>query len=163
MSSAPVDPAALPLADLRRMREELQREDDEVSYARRVAQARLDLVDRERSRRAHPGEAGLHDDLRAVLAQHLTGDLARPPRPTDDLSGSAVALALDATCAANGYSRLDELDDAGLTALREALEEFEQRISSDRRARFARIDSLTAELVRRYRDGEADVDSLLAD
>jgi hypothetical protein len=157
------DPTELTLEDLRRRREQLQREDDEVSYARRVAQARLDLVDRERARRENPGETGLHDDLSSVLARHLTGDLARPPRPTDDLSDSAVALELDATCATNGFSRLDELDLAGLDALRGALEEFERRISSDRRARFERIDALTAELVRRYRDGEADVDALLAD
>jgi hypothetical protein len=33
-------------------------------------------------------------------------------------------------------------------------------VSTDRRARFDRLDALSAELVRRYRDGEADVDSL---
>jgi hypothetical protein len=33
----------------------------------------------------------------------------------------------------------------------------------DRRARFDRLDALSAELVRRYRDGEADVDALLTE
>ena len=41
--------------------------------------------------------------------------------------------------------------------------EFEQRVSHDRRERFDRLDALSAELVRRYRDGEASVDSLLED
>ena len=38
----------------------------------------------------------------------------------------------------------------------EALAAFEQRVSSDRRERFDRLDALSAELVRRYRVGEAD-------
>lgn len=170
---AATDPAALPLDELRRVRAELQHEDDAVSYARRVAQARLDLVTTLRARRERPhdaprddsgrGELAWSDDLGAVLAQHLTGEASRPPRPADDLSGSDVATELDAICAAHGFSRLEALDGPALDALARALEEFERRISSDRRARFDRIDALTAELVRRYRDGEATVDTLLAD
>ncbi len=38
------DPTELTLAELRGLRQQLQHEDDAVSYARRVAQARLDLV-----------------------------------------------------------------------------------------------------------------------
>jgi hypothetical protein len=167
MRMSTIDPTGLELAELRRLREELQREDDAVSYARRVAQARLDLVRTERARRASPAEAHVahvvQQDLADVLSQHLTGGDARPPRPTDDLSDSPVAIELESTCATHGFGRLDELDDAGLDRLENALNGFEQRVSSDRRERFARIDALTAELVRRYRDGEADVDSLLAD
>ena len=36
-------------------------------------------------------------------------------------------------------------------------------MSDDRRARFDKLDALSAELVRRYRDGEASVDGLLED
>jgi len=43
------------------------------------------------------------------------------------------------------------------------LEAFERAISDDRRQRFERIDALSAELARRYRDGEVDVDSLFTD
>ena len=39
------DPTSLPLAELRELRTALQQRDDVVSYARRVAQARLDLVE----------------------------------------------------------------------------------------------------------------------
>jgi hypothetical protein len=44
-----------------------------------------------------------------------------------------------------------------------ALHEFEQARSSERKELFSRIDALSAELVRRYRDGEANVDGLLGD
>jgi RsiG-like len=157
------DPAGLPLDELRRLRAELQLEDDAVSYARRVAQARLDLVGTAQARRDRPHDSEWRGDLEAVLSQHLTGGASRPPRPADDLSGSDVAIELEAICSAHGFSRLDDLDGPALDELGRALEDYEQRISSDRRSRFERIDALTAELVRRYRDGEATVDTLLAD
>ncbi len=45
------DPADLSLDELRALRQQLQHEDDVVSYARRVAQARLDLVKSAHARR----------------------------------------------------------------------------------------------------------------
>ena len=47
-----LDPRALSLDDLRALRNRLQMEDDEVSYVRRVAQARVDLVRAESHRRS---------------------------------------------------------------------------------------------------------------
>ena len=97
------------------------------------------------------------------MSQQLTGGPARPPRPTDDLSDHPLAIELDELCSAHGFGHLKQLDDAELAALTAALGEFEARVSSDRRARFDRLDALSAELVRRYRDGEADIDTLLDD
>ena len=54
-----------------------------------------------------------------------------------------------------------DLDDSALGRLSEGLVDFEGRLSTRRRELFDRIDALTAELVRRYRDGGASVDSLL--
>ncbi|MDG0977784.1 hypothetical protein [Ilumatobacter sp.] len=157
------DPADLSLDDLRALRQQLQHEDDVVSYARRVAQARLDLVKSEHARRDAGPDADLNEQIGSVLSQHLTGGPARPPRPTEDLSDNALADELDAVCAERHFGRLDDLDDAELLALADAIGNFETRVSSDRRERFDRLDALSAELVRRYRDGEASVDSLLAD
>lgn len=157
------DPKELSLSELRGLRQQLQHEDDAVSYARRVAQARLDLVKAEATRRAESGGDGSGQDLRSVLAQRLTGGPARPPRPTEDLSDHPLSVELDETCSSKGLGHLKSLDDVELVALTEAIGEFEARVSSDRRARFDRLDALSAELVRRYRDGEADVDSLHAD
>jgi len=153
-----VDPSALSLDELRALRARLQHEDDVVSYARRVAQARLDLVKTESDRRTGSG-----GDVTEVLAQHLTGGPARPPRPAEDLSDDALSNELDAICAEHHFGRLEELDDDGLQALEGAIAEFEHRVSQDRRKRFDRLDALSAELVRRYRDGEASVDTLLDD
>jgi hypothetical protein len=157
------DPADLTLSELRGLRQQLQHEDDAVSYARRVAQARLDLVKSEAHQRAEESDTDPTDDLRSVLSQHLTGGPARPPRPTEDLSDHPLAIELDEICAQGGLGHLKSLDDAELAALTEAISDFETQMSADRRARFDRLDALSAELVRRYRDGEADVDALLTE
>ena len=101
------DPSELSLPELRSLRQQLQREDDAVSYARRVAQARLDLVKAETVRRTADSEAS--DDLRTVLSQDLTGGPARPPRPTEDLSGHPLAVELDELCAEGGLGHIREL------------------------------------------------------
>lgn len=154
------DPSELTLEELRSLRQQLQLEDDAVSYARRVAQARLDLVKAEAQHRSTGSDAVVDEELRTVLSSHLTGGPARPPRPTEDLSDHPLAVELDEICASHGLGRLKSLDDAELSSLLDAVAAFESRVSSDRRARFERLDALSAELVRRYRDGEADVDSI---
>ena len=154
------DPADLSLEELRGLRQQLQLEDDAVSYARRVAQTRLDFLKAEVIHRADKSDIIVDDELRNVLSSHLTGGPARPPRPTEDLSDHPLAVELDELCASAGLGRLKTLDDAQVVALTEAIAEFEGRVSSDRRERFDQLDALSAELVRRYRDGEADVDSL---
>jgi hypothetical protein len=159
-TTQPPDPASLSLDDLRSLRHQLQLEDDAVSYARRVAQARLDLVRAEADHRAVDSDVVINEELRTVLSSHLTGGPARPPRPTEDLSDHPLAVELDELCATHGLGHLKELDDAELIVLRDAIAAFEERVSNDRRERFDRLDALSAELVRRYRDGEADVDSL---
>lgn len=159
----PSDPSDLSLADLRQLRHQLQLEDDAVSYARRVAQTRLDLVRAEAVNRTESGEVEVDDELRKVLARHLTGGVARPPRPTEDLSDHPLAVELDGICSSGGLGHLKSLDDTQLTALTDSIAAFETRVSSDRRVRFEQLDDLSAELVRRYRDGEADVDSLHTD
>jgi len=155
------EPGDLSLDELRAKRAELQQQDDVVSYARRVAQARLDLVKSEFARRGSDGDVS--KEVADVLSRHMSGGTARPPRPAEDLSDDALSAELDAICTEHHYGRVEDLDEKELAVLAEAIGEFERRVSRDRRARFDRLDALSAELVRRYRDGEANVDSLLAD
>lgn len=163
MNTSELDPRALPLGELRRLRAELQHEDDVVSYVRRLAQARLDLVRAEQLRRSEDGEQELADDLPVILGSHLTGGSPRPPRPADDFSDHPLSEALDALCDNASSADLSEFSDDELAEYFDALHEFESDRSHQRRDLFTRIDALSAELVRRYRDGEADVDGLLAD
>ncbi|MEN9507383.1 MAG: hypothetical protein RI958_3309 [Actinomycetota bacterium] len=159
-----VDPSQLPLAELRAVRAQLQNDEDAVSYVRRLAQARLDLIAAEVARRGSGDSATVEGRLASILGSHLTGGgPARPPRPAVDASDHPLALELEQLWGAGGGTDLAALDGDALAALRDDLHAFEQERSSERRALFGRIDALSAELVRRYRDGEADIDGLLAD
>src|SRR6187200_2176131 len=106
-----VDPRQLSLVELRALRARLQNDDDAVSYVRRLAQARLDLVQAEKRRRLDGSTESLSDELPALSGEELIN-----------------------------YA--------------DALHAFEQARSHERRELFTRIDELSAELVRRYRDGE---------
>ncbi len=155
-----VEPSTLPLAVLREVRAQLQADEDALSYVRRIAQARIDLVHAELSRRATGADS---TELSAVFAGSLRGDAQRPPRPIEEFSDHPLAIELDDLCASLGNHRVIELDDAELKHLDRALVAFEGERSSERQALFFRLDAFSAELVRRYRSGEASVDGLLND
>jgi predicted component of type VI protein secretion system len=146
------DPAALDLAQLRARRVELQQLDDVVSYVRRVAQARADLARAELARREGGDAADLTADLRGVLADRLLAGSDRPPRPAEDFSEHPRSIELDRLCAEHGFGRLSELEPDELAALAAALDDFERQVSAERHDVFARLDELTDELVRRYRE-----------
>jgi hypothetical protein len=157
-----MDPRQLALVELRALRAKLQNEDDAVSYVRRLAQARLDLVEAEKRRRQDGDHESLSDELPAILSAHLTGGTPRPPRPAEDFSSHPLAEQFDALADRAGDHDLEDLSDAELDDYAKALHQFEQARSHERRELFAQIDELSAELVRRYREGEADVEGLLA-
>ena len=165
--TADIDPRSLSLDDLRLERNQLQHEDDAVSYVRRIAQARIDIVAAELNRSDDSSSEDLSGDLQRVLSQHLTAPSAatRAPRVDDDhLANDARAIQLDQLCAEHGFSRLssgESLSQSELASLTEVLTTFERNISADRRERFERIDALGAELVRRFRSGEVQVDQFL--
>src|SRR4029078_3681559 len=77
------------------MRAKLQNDDDAVSYVRRLAQARLDLVQAEKRRRARGGEERLSDELTGILSPPLPGGAPRPPRPAEDFSSHPLADEFD--------------------------------------------------------------------
>jgi hypothetical protein len=158
-----LDPAALTLPDLRALRAQLQGEEDAISYVRRMVQARLDLARAELRHRAAGDTQDITDELPVILGSQLTGGPARPPRPTEDFSDHPLALELEALCREAGSTDLPSMTTDELAAYVQSLYVFEQERSAERQALFARIDALSNELVRRYRDGEADVDGLLAD
>jgi hypothetical protein len=157
-----VDPRQLSLVELRALRAKLQNDDDAVSYVRRLAQARIDLVEAERRRRQEGEPESLSEELPAILSSHLTGGAPRPPRPAADYSSHPLAAAFEQLADGAGDHDLEDLSTEELNTYAQALREFEHARSQERRELFARIDELSAELVRRYRDGEADVEALLA-
>jgi hypothetical protein len=160
------DITALAMEDLRTKRAECQAFEVGLSYQRRMAQGRLDIVAAEQRRRAEGGEEPSDDDLVRNLAATLA-DRSRPPgngRLPQLMAPDAVDVdtaELDAIAGPGGLARLTDQPDGELVRLVEALSAYEAGVSVQRRALHERIDALQAEITRRYRTGEASVESLL--
>jgi hypothetical protein len=158
---------ALPIDQVRARRTECQIIENALSYARRVAQGRLDLVGAELARRRAGGDpSDLHDlvdRLPDILAERAVG--AGLPRPPLDLSTEQEAAEyvaeIDAILSPARFGSVTELADAELEAVRDRLEEYERSTSEGRHQIHTIIDALQGEIARRYRTGEATVDSLL--
>jgi hypothetical protein len=72
-----------------------------------------------------------------------------------------LELKLESILPASRLSHLTDMSDGELSQCSKALGDFERSVSAQRRAVFDVIDRLQEEIVRRYRTGEATVDSLL--
>lgn len=156
-----VDPANLALVDLRAERESLRATEDAVSFVRRLAQGRVDLVAAVRAGRAGGATVTAADIVKSGVGPAPSTGSARPPRNTDIAGDHPLLAEFESLCDRLGFDNMADLDDAALAELESRLRDFESTQSEIRRQLFDRIDSLTAELVRRYRDGGASVDTLL--
>jgi hypothetical protein len=156
--------------EVRAKRDACQKAEVALSYVRRVLQGKLDLIEAERARRAE-GDESATSDLIERLPQILAGPPARgsaPHQPLATMPGVAAGLSeayeveltaidgleeLAGNVAALGDSQLDEV------AVR--IRATEAQVSARRRGLHERIDLFQAQIVARYKSGEADVDSLL--
>ncbi len=164
------DLTALEMDELRSRRATCQEVETGLSYLRRLAQGRLDVVAAERARRADdsPGTGDDLEDLIARLPELLAGSTRAPGvgrLPSEFGTGEIdddLADELDDIVSAGHLDEPDQLDDAEIDGVVGALEAYERKVSDLRRALFDRIDAIETELTRRYRTGEASIDSLLS-
>ena len=162
------DLARLPVDDLRAKRTECQRLEDAASYLRRLVQGRLDVIGLEIRARTSGERADLTaivEQLPAILAEG-TGRAANgrplvgydaPPEDQEAWASERVGAA----CGGFDVAGVPELADDELFQLTDALNALERQVSGERRKLHDVIDVLQAELVRRYKSGEASVDGLL--
>ncbi len=96
----------------------------------------------------------------AVMAQANLCGIEREvkPKPLDEHTWQRLNRIYETVGEEDYKGAYDELLD-----LEHQLTGFERRVSDNRRDRYDRLDALSAELVRRYREGEASVDGLLSD
>ncbi len=139
--------------ELHAMERECLEVETEISYVRRLAQGRIDILEAERDRRAAGGTLG---DLIAKLPEILADDGARSdPAHTRAQSVLAPAAGIEWN---RGVERLvsdatlvnlPNLTEAELQATLGQLRELEQDLSVRRRSLHAVIDSLTHEVAER--------------
>ncbi|MCM2412671.1 MULTISPECIES: ABC transporter substrate-binding protein [unclassified Streptomyces] len=161
---APTPPelAALRLPELRTLRRDAQRDEADLSYVRRLVQGRIDILRAELARRRDP-ESPVVDRLSEILADtpSLHRSSARHVTLSTPRSDEYRQLAAE-TLAEVELSDLDARTDEELHTAMGRLVRYEQQVSRRRHRLQRTADDCSAEIARRYRDGEAQVDDLLA-
>lgn len=152
----------LRLAELRTVRRETQQEEADLSYLRRLLQGRIDILRAELARRTAP-QGPVLDRLPEILtdepsrvrssARHVT--LGTP-------HGEEYRQLAEEMLGEVGLSDLAARTDQELHAAMGRLVRHEQDVSRRRRALQTTVDGCSAEIARRYREGEAHVDDLLS-
>ncbi len=156
--------ASAPLEDVRALRTDAEQEEVDLSYLRRLIQGRLDVLRAELNRRDGSGQ-NLVEDLAAILADEPRGaarGLGRhvtvEPSRVDSHRRYVESLVADVDLSDVSARTPDDLAHA-----MRVLSEEEQKLSSKRRDVQQVMDACSAEITRRYRDGEADVSALLSE
>ncbi len=156
------------LPQLRAERADCSSAETDISFVRRLTQGRLDIIGHEVQRRnggtetAHLNEVLF--EIPAILSDGQNKPRAGGRAPEiDGPTESALKLSseLDQIVSPKQLSDVGNLDDAALGELIEQLQNFEHELSTQRRQLHERIDAIQTEIVRRYREGEASVDTLL--
>ncbi|MFE5890808.1 RsiG family protein [Streptomyces sp. NPDC002285] len=163
----PVEPpehdlTALSLPELRTLRRDAQRDEADLSYVRRLLQGRIDILRAEVARRSPAGAASVVDRLPEILtdaparhrssARHVT--LGTPQSEEYRLLAAEMLAEVE-------LSDLEARTDAELNTAMGRLVRYEQQVSRRRQRLQRTADDCSAEIARRYRDGEAQVDDLL--
>ncbi len=154
------------LADLRARRDEATETETGLSYLRRIVQGRLDIVVAEQRHRDQ-GERADVSELVSELPAILSGNVHAPGLgrlPTLLAPGemdSSLEQRLEEILPSGRLANLPDVSDDELRTAAGELTEFERSVSAERRAVLDVLDRLQEEIVRRYRTGEATVDSLL--
>ncbi|MFE1552556.1 ABC transporter substrate-binding protein [Streptomyces sp. NPDC058718] len=156
------DLGTLRLPELRALRREAQSDEADLSYVRRMLQGRIDILRAELARRTDP-EAPVLDRLSEILAdapsRHRTS--ARHVTLSTPRGEEYRRLASEMLSEVE-LSDLTARTDEELHAAMGRLAGYEQQISRRRQHLQRTADDCSGEIARRYREGEAQVDDLLA-
>jgi hypothetical protein len=144
------------LDDLRAMRTECAAVETALSYYRRLAQGRVEILDAELERRRRGGTVEeliaklpeiLGDGGRSSAAQTRLAD-ADPPIIELELAENRQQLVSDSTLV-----ELPSLDDARIESIREEVAEFERELSELRRRLHGVLDGIEREIATRQAAG----------
>lgn len=155
--------------EIRRMRDDCEREETGISYTRRVLQGRIDILRTEIARRSESGDEEATtalDGLPEVLGdeQHTSSPVdARPQRHLQPPVMADGRREIDRVADDGPLGSLENHSTEELTEMAHELMEREEALSETRKVLFDRIDRLQEELVRRYREGAASVSDVIAE
>ena len=149
------------IEELRSMRDECREAENEISFERRLCQARIDILTAEVSRR----EGGSQEELVSRLPEILGGEGRRqgnsplPDRAPDfsiPRNADVPRRRVEEILGEQTLARLSDLDVEEVRAIIQNLAGHEANLSTKRRRIHDVMDELQSEIVRRYTIGEAD-------
>lgn len=152
-SPLPADLEALTLDELRRRRDAISAEEEDLSYRRRLLHAQLDIV-------GAAGQAADREHFEEMLAEVLADappDTVRAVRAVD-VADHAEEVEVDPLPA-----DVIELAEPERAALLDRLRLEEEEVSRRRRALLAELDRCQEELVRRFQRDGVDARALLGE
>ncbi|EHR53633.1 hypothetical protein SacmaDRAFT_5517 [Saccharomonospora marina XMU15] len=158
------DLETMSLSTLRERRDEAAQEETDLSYLRRLLHARIDIVRAEQQRRQSGGATSIVEQLTTILAENALGPAmgsgrhqTLEPSRAGEYRRKAEELLGDAD-----LSDVSSLTEERLRETLRALREHESSVSTRRRQVQAVVDAFNAEIAKRYAQGTASVDELLA-
>ena len=152
------------LDELRAMRDECREGENELSFERRLCQARIDILSAELERRTGDGggSSDILDKLPEILATDTVaarGDSPIPERAPDFSVPRNVDVPrrrVEEIAGEQTLARLSSMSTEEVRGLIASLGEHEADVSARRREVQTVVDAIQAEIVRRYVSGEAD-------
>ncbi|MBW3591404.1 MAG: aerial mycelium formation protein [Actinobacteria bacterium] len=159
------DVSTTPTVELRKRRDDCRDLETEFSYARRLLQGKIDILTNELKSRSEGGEADTEDLVRrlpSILAGESPGGGGPKRLLKQELPANAGKYRRRRERLAAEIPHVASASVQELTRMLEELVEEERRVSQDRRKAQQIVDTVNAELVRRYRDGEEDPSALLS-
>jgi hypothetical protein len=148
------------IEELKAMRDESREGENEISFERRLSQARMDILGAELSRRKGDGDDDLVSKLPEILAtEPAHSDNPLPSRAPDfsvPRSADVPRRRVEEIVGEQTLTRLSELDEAEIEKIIASLRDHEEKLSARRKQVHEVMDEIQAEIVRRYQSGEAD-------
>jgi hypothetical protein len=148
------------IEDLKEMRAECREGENEISFERRLSQARVDILKAELARRKGEGDEDLVSRLPEILAtETVRSDSPLPSRAPDfsvPRSADVPRRRVEEIVGEQTLARLQELDEKEIEKIISSLGEHEENLSALRKRVHGVMDEIQAEIVRRYKSGEAD-------
>lgn len=151
-----------PVEDLKNMRSEAREGEGEISFERRLAQGRIDILTAELERRSSgaEGASDIVDRLPEILGADPVsqGDSPLPDRAPDftvPRNADVPRRRVEEIVGEQTLARLPKLSPDEIKGIVTQLAEHEANLSAKRKAIHDVIDAIQAEIVRRYVSGEA--------
>ena len=154
-----------PIEKLRSLRDEARDVETGLSFERRLCQARIDILAAELEDRAGDGSSGVMERLPEILAHQTRQDSGPLPDRAPDLSTprdvDVQRGRIDEIAGEKTLARLGQMSEDEIKEILKTLADHEREVSDRRKQVQEVVDTIQAEIVRRYVSGEADPSAAL--